>query len=346
MKNQSTNKKFWWFYHLGLVLFSAAAAMLMKQSQLGNPFDPTVIVPFTVILLTSVFTGYLAIYLERRITKYDSVKLSRKILPALLLFYVSAFLVANSAITISVFGWFLYKGRDMSEFIPQLINQELTFSKPSFFLWLAIFTIVLFYFLWQKSAKKEMALAEENLKYRYNTLKAQVNPHFLFNSLNTLSEIVYTDAKRADQYIQQLAAIYRYILDNENKDFIALSEEITFVRQYFKLQQERDNGKIALQIDLPNADSYKIIPVSLQLLVENALKHNTMSEKNPLSIHIYEEGNHVVVANPLQRKNIPGYSTKTGLSNLQERVRLMMQRELIVREENDRFLVKLPVIPL
>lgn len=346
MKNQSTNKKFWWFYHLGLVVFSAVAAMLMKKSQLGNPFDPTVIVPFTVILLTSVFTGYLAIYLERKMAKYDSVKLSRKILPALLFFYVSAFLLANSAITISVFGWFLYKGRDMSEFIPQLINQELTFSKPSFFLWLAIFTIVLFYFLWQKSVKKEMFLTEENLKYRYNTLKAQVNPHFLFNSLNTLSEIVYTDAKKADQYIQQLAAIYRYILDNENKDYIPLSEEITFVQQYFSLQQERDNGKIALHIDCPNAHLYKVIPVSLQLLVENALKHNTMSEKKPLTIHIYKEESSIVVSNPLQRKHILEKTTKTGLSNLQERVKLMTQCELIIQEKNDLFLVKLPVIPL
>lgn len=346
MKNQSTNKKFWWFYHLGLVLFSAVVAMLMKYSQTGDPLHPTVIVAFIVIFLSSVNIGYLAIFLERKTAAYEPKKLSRTIIPALLLFYAAAFLIANIAVTLSVFGWFLYIGRDLSEFFPQLFRYELTYSHPSFYFGLAAFTIIFFFGLWQKSVRKELTLAEENLKYRYNTLKAQVNPHFLFNSLNTLSEIVYTDAKRADQYIQQLAAIYRYILDNENKDYITLTDEITFVRQYFRLQQERDNGKIALQIDCANADRYKIIPVSLQLLVENALKHNTMSEKNPLSIHIYKEDNYVVVSNPLQRKSTLENSTKTGLSNLQERVRLMMQRELIVREENDRFLVKLPVIPL
>lgn len=346
MKNQSTSKKFWWFYHIGLVVFSAVVAMLMKYSQTGNPLHPTTVVAFSVIFLSSVNIGYLAIFLERKTATYDLKRLLGRIIPALLLFYVMAFLIANLAVTVSVFGWFLYIGRDLSGFFPHLFRYELTYSNSSFYFGLAAFTILFFYGLWQKSVKKQMSLAEENLKYRYNTLKAQVNPHFLFNSLNTLSEIIYADARRADQYIQQLAAVYRYILDNENNDYIALPEEITFVQQYFSLQQERDNGKIALQIDCPNANRYKIIPVSLQLLVENALKHNTMSEKNPLTIHIYEEDNHVVVSNPLQRKSILGNSKKTGLSNLQERVKLMMQRELIIREEIDRFLVKLPIIPL
>jgi LytS/YehU family sensor histidine kinase len=231
--------------------------------------------------------------------KYDRKKLPQKIVPALIIFYAAAFLIGNLAITISVLGWFLWIGRDMSEFFPHLFQYELTFSKASYFLWLTAFTVAFFYILWQKSVRKELALEEENLKYRYSRLKSQVNPHFLFNSLNTLSEIVYTDARRADNYIQQLASIYRYILDNEETDFVPLIEELSFVGQYFSIQKERDNGKIALQADCPNAARYKVIPVSLQLLAENALKHNSMSEKEPLTIRIYEEENYIVFSNPL-----------------------------------------------
>ena len=194
------------------------------------------------------------------------------------------------------------------------------------------------------SVKQEQMLIEENLKFRYNTLKSQINPHFLFNSLNTLSEIVYVDAKQADNYIQKLSGIYRYILENEETDFISLNEELEFVKQYFSLQKERDNDKISLEIDCPDAEIYKIIPVSLQLLVENALKHNSMSLTNPLRITIHINDAYVVVSNTLQRKSIIGSTTQTGLSNLRERVKLVMDEKIMVSEENNRFIVKLPLI--
>jgi two-component system, LytTR family, sensor kinase len=346
MKTQSSKKKFWWFYHLGIVLFSALSAMLMKYNQVGNAFDPTALAVFLTILVTSLGVGYIAIFMVNKAARYTRKELTRRILPALLIFYVTAFVIANLAISVSVFGWFLYTGRNLAEFIPQLFQRELTFSRTGFFAWLLSFTIAFFYVLWNKSVKQEQLLAEENLKFRYNNLKAHVNPHFLFNSLNTLSELVYINAQKADRYIQQLAAIYRYLLDNEDTDFIPLTEELTFVQQYFSLQQERDKGKITLQIDCPNAGRFQIIPVSLQLLVENALKHNAISGKNPLKISIYEGDNCVVVSNPVQRKNVMENSTKTGLSNLKERVKLMMHSEVLINEDQYLFEAKIPVIPL
>jgi two-component system, LytTR family, sensor kinase len=220
----------------------------------------------------------------------------------------------------------------------------LSFANRSFANWLIFFTIAFFYIIWQKSAKREQILIEENLKYRYNTLKSQVNPHFLFNSLNTLSEIVYTDAKKADNYIQKLSGIYRYILENEETDLIPLNEELEFVKQYFSLQKERDNDKISLKIECQHSEGYKIIPVSLQLLVENALKHNSMSQNNPLEIQIYCSDEYVAVSNALQRKNIIESSTQTGLANLRERVKLIMGKEIIVSEANKQYIVKLPII--
>lgn len=341
-KNRKTI--FWVLYHLGLLIFSAIASMLMKYWQTGDAIHPTVIVVFTSIFLMCTGIGYIAIFMLNKAKGYNQTQLNRKILPSLLIFWVVAYFIANLSITIGVFGWFLYSGRDLSEFWPHLFKYELSFASVRFFGWLLFFSIVFFYVMWQKSVKKEQKLREENLKYKYQNLKSQVNPHFLFNSLNTLSEIVYEDAVKADNYIQKLSGIYRYILENEETDLIPLDKEIEFVKQYFSLQKDRNNDKIMLEIDFEDPHRYKIIPVSLQVLVENALKHNSMSQENPLKIKIYSSNGYVVVSNIIQKKSIFETSPQTGLSNLKERVNLIMGKELIVSKENNHFLVKLPVI--
>ena len=335
---------FWASYHIGLLIFSAIVAMLMKYLQTGNALHPTVIVVFSTIFLLSAGIGYLAIFMVKKAEGYNQIQINKKIIPALLLFYIIAYLIANLSITIGVFGWFLYSGRDLSEFWPHLFQYELNYAGGQFLMWLLFFTIAFFYVLWQKSVKKEQKLREENLKFKYRNLKSQVNPHFLFNSLNTLSEIVYEDSKKADNYIQKLAGIYRYILENEDTDLIPLDKEIEFVKQYFSLQKERDNDKILMDIDIYDAGRFKVIPVSLQILVENALKHNSMTQENPLKIQIYYSNGYVVVSNIIQKKNIFESSPQTGLSNLKERVKLIVGKELIVGRDNNHFLVKLPVI--
>src|ERR1035437_6986123 len=229
MNTNYIQKHFWLFYHLGFSLFSAIAAMLGNYNKIGNAFEPAVVVDFLTIFLVSVNIGYLTIYMGKKAAGYDHKQLIKRILPALVVFYIVAFMIANVFISLGAFGWFLYTGTDLSEFFPRMITNEINLFHGSFFIWLMFFTIALFYILWQKSVKHEQLLIEENLKYKYNTLKSQVNPHFLFNSLNTLSEIVYIDAKKADSYIQKLSGIYRYILENEETDFLPLTEELEFV---------------------------------------------------------------------------------------------------------------------
>lgn len=338
--------RFWFLYHIGLLIFSAAASLLMNHTQTGNALSQTVIVTFSTIFMTATGIGYLLLFMINRAKKFNQAQINKMILPALLIFYILASLIASLSITIGVFSWFIYIDRDLSEFWPHLYKNGLNFGNGSFFIWLLFFTLAFFYVLWQKSAKKEQSLREENLKYKYQNLKAQVNPHFLFNSLNTLSEIVYEDAKKAENYIQKLSRIYRYILDNEETDLIRLNEEIEFLQYYIDLQKVRDNGKIRLDINVMDTDKYNIIPVSLQVLVENALKHNSRSEESPLIIQIKQMDNHLVVSNTIQRKNILGNTSKTGLKNLQERVKLILGRELVIQEEDNQFIVKLPFIPV
>lgn len=340
---KQSKKRFWLLYHIGIILFSLLSGMYMKYNQTGNALHPTVIVPIFVISLMSLSIGYLVIFTINKSRNYSQSQINKWIIPSLLLFYLATFLIANLSVTIAVFGWFIYTNQDLSGFWTQLFNQELNFANASLSRWLIFFTIAFFYVLWQKSTNKQQKLIEENLRYRYNTLKSQVNPHFLFNSLNVLSELVYIDAKKSDNYIQTLSNIYRYVLENDEVDLIDLEKEIEFVNQYFTLQQVRDQGKILLEISINDLRGIKIIPISLQLLIENALKHNAMSHENPLKITITLTDGYVVVSNPINKKNILENSTQIGLSNLRDRTKIIMGKELEIANENNNFIVKLPI---
>lgn len=315
----------------------------MKYSQTGNPFHPSVIVPVFVIFLTSTSIVALLIFILKKAVKYSPAKIRKLIIPSLLVFYFLVFIISNLTVALGVFGWYLLKGLDLTNFWPHLFRQELSFANGSLFMWMMFFSIAFFYILWQKTANKEQKLIEDNLKYRYNTLKSQVNPHFLFNSLNTLSELVYTDAKKSDSYIQTLSGIYRYVLENEEIDLVELEQELEFVKQYFSLQQVRDEGKIVLEIDIKETSGIKIIPVSLQLLLENALKHNVVSHEKPLVIKIFLENDYIVVSNPLQKKSILESSTQIGLSSLKDRVKIILGSDMEIDQQDKIFTVKLPI---
>ncbi len=342
----NTNKKvlFWTLYHIGLLLFSFIAAMIAKYQQVGNAFVPETILYAITVFTLSALIGYLAIYLLNRSARLSHAELNKKILPGFILFILAVFIISNLAVSLGVFVWFLIQGMELHGFLTHLFKYELGYANRSMYGWMLFFSIAFFFVLWKKSSQKEQNLREENLKFRYQTLKSQINPHFLFNSLNTLSELIYSDAKKADHYLQKLSGIYRYVLDNADMDLIPLQDEIDFVIQFFSLQKERDNDKISLSIDIKETKDYKIIPVSLQLLVENALKHNSISREMPLIINISYHDGFIVVSNNIQRRNVIENNTHKGLANLSERVRLILGKELIISEANYQFIVKLPII--
>ncbi len=328
----------------GSLIFSILFSVIFKWIQTGNPFKAETIMFGSIIFLNIIITGSVGYNILGRFSQKSTIQTRKQIIPAFLIFVLIALIVSLSTISLGVYLYYLAKDLNTSNFLKHLFTIELSSAIKQFVVWILLASAFFFYTIWRKAIVREQQLREENLKYKYRNLKSQVNPHFLFNSLNTLSEIVYDDAKKADSFIQKLSGIYRYILDNEETDLIPLKEELDFVEQYFNLQKERDNGKISLKIDIQNKDRYKIIPVSLQLLVENALKHNAISMEKPLEIRIYNTDEYVIVSNTLQRKSIIENSTQTGLSNLRDRVKLIMGKEIIVEEENNRFNVKLPVV--
>jgi len=329
---------------LSAIVFSVLFSILFKWAQTGHPFQPDTILYGTIFLLNIIVLGSIANKLFHRYSKWSSVEFRKHIVRTLVLFIFLALVFSLLLVSAGVYVYYLVMGFDTSVYLSNLIHLELTGAIKQFSIWILIGSAVSFYLIWRKAIAREQELKMENLKYRYRNLKSQVNPHFLFNSLNTLSEIVYQDPKKADAYIQKLSGIYRYILDHEETDLVPLEEELEFVRKYFELQKERDQETIRLDMEMPGADEYRVIPVSLQILVENALKHNTRSGESPLEIQVRGGEDCIVVSNPLRTRNHLQESPRTGLANLQERVRLLLEKDLDISEENDMFVVKLPVI--
>ena len=185
--------------------------------------------------------------------------------------------------------------------------------------------------LLQEEKNKLLLLAErqkkENILSQFETLKNQVNPHFLFNCLNALSMLVLEDGKKAEQFISKLTKVYRYVLDYRNLNVIPLGEEMRFLENYLFLQKIRFEEGLDIEVDIqPKAHVRLVPPLSLQLLVENALKHNIISKSKPLQLQIYQEDEDLIVKNNLQLRSEKEASTGIGLENLHQRYALLSER--------------------
>jgi LytS/YehU family sensor histidine kinase len=187
-------------------------------------------------------------------------------------------------------------------------------------------------------------LKRENIAARYESLKNQVNPHFLFNSFNALSNLVYEDPDKAVKFIKQLSEVYRYVLDTREKEVVSLSEETDFLKSYLYLQQIRFGDKLKIQIDLDGEEGF-IAPLALQMLIENAIKHNVVSEDDPLIINVYLENGFIGVKNNLQKKTISAEpSAGVGLENICKRYEFLSDKKVEILKDSESFIVKLPVL--
>lgn len=271
-------------------------------------------------------------------------EITRIILVRLMIFLATCLLVSMILFILSQYAGLWIKGEDLAKVFYNFIHYELRSWFKSTITGLSAGAIIFIVLLWQSSLRREQKLREEKLIFQNETLKNQVNPHFLFNSLNTLSALVNTQPDVAEEFINRLSSIYRYILENSSKDRVPLGVELSFIRDYFFLHKIRDDGKIQLEVKVNETDNSEILPVSLQILVENAIKHNKATRESPLKISIYIENKHVIVKNNLQKMAVQLKSTKIGLKNLAQRVRLMTGKVLIIEETNTDFIVKIPLL--
>lgn len=207
-----------------------------------------------------------------------------------------------------------------------------------------------FYFFdkWKEQFTLNQQLKNQQIRTQYEVLQNQMSPHFLFNSLNTLTSIIPENADAAVSFTERLSEVYRYILQNKDRELVSLKEEVEFVQSYLYLLRMRypDNLSVDFNIEEKYLD-LTIPPLTLQMLAENAIKHNVVSKAKPLHIDIYiENGKSVIVKNNLQRKDSLDKSTKTGLENIRKRYSILGQKEIDVITSPTNYMVAVPLIDL
>jgi sensor histidine kinase YesM len=195
-----------------------------------------------------------------------------------------------------------------------------------------------------RTAQLERAKLEAELE----ALKNQIDPHFIFNSLNTLSHLIEDKPAKAKLFNDNLADVYRYILQNKARDLVLLREEMEFLQSYFVLLRIRFENAVQMKIQIPESslDQYLIPPISLQILAENAIKHNEFSDDTPLLFEIEMKNEELVIHNQVRKKTLRKASSKIGLQNLQNRYKLVTNKEIIIKEEDKDFTVNLPVLKI
>ncbi|EZH75680.1 histidine kinase [Aquimarina atlantica] len=211
---------------------------------------------------------------------------------------------------------------------------------------MAIYEAIYYYVRLKKSIRDEEQTKQIMIQAQLDTLRNQAQPHFLFNSLNTLRDIIDQDAKEdAKGFVDNLSDVYRFILESGNTNLISLQKELKFAKAYIHIQSERfgDNLKVNWRI-LQSKQMAMIVPMSLQLLLENAIKHNIVSRAKPLIITIETKEDYLVVSNKIQSKSTQTPSTKIGLKNIEKRYQLISNRAPIIDNDGEHFTVALPLL--
>ena len=254
---------------------------------------------------------------------------------------------------ISMFGLFLlrmgtavfYQGVSFSDYI----NNE-RFENFYFGIWatssvIIIFHIIYYYNKYQKNKVHESQIVAKNQTAKFESLKNQLDPHFLFNSLNVLTSLIGENPNQAEKFTTKLSKVYRYVLEQKDKDLISLVEELKFAKSYMELLQMRFEEAIEFVIpDTVSDEDLKIVPLSLQLLLENAVKHNVITSNQPLRINIYEDHGYLVIENNINPKESLGKSTKVGLKNIQQRYELISSNKMTIDNNGNLFKVRLPLL--
>jgi hypothetical protein len=222
--------------------------------------------------------------------------------------------------------WVIYGGM-----IPVVVN-------------LGFFTV---YFMdrWKASIIEAERLEKEKSQVQFDNLKNQLNPHFLFNALTSLNSLIFENQKLASEFLQQLSKVYRYVLQNKDKNFVLLATELDFISHYVQLLETRFQGGLKINFDVNGASREKaIVPVTLQILIENAIKHNIVDKDKRLTIDILTVGDYLVVSNNLQTRKTVQTSNKQGLENLKSLYRFLTEKPVLIEPTADRYYVKIPLI--
>ena len=212
---------------------------------------------------------------------------------------------------------------------------------------LVLLTIHSFYFYktLQENRVKEQKIIAGTASAKFESLKNQIDPHFLFNSLNVLSSLIEENPENAQKFTTSLSKIYRYVLEQKDKELVSVEEELAFAKTYMNLLKMRFENSLFYELPTTIINSEaKVVPLSLQLLLENTVKHNVVSELKPLHIRIYVEGDYLVIKNDFQKKEVLQIRQGVGLQNIINRYGIITNRKVLIEQNEQTFTVKIPIL--
>ena len=284
--------------------------------------------------------------LESRIRKISTLKTNKFKFPVHF-FLISGLLATIITTSIVLFvGMYIYKYSFAITLTPLKLN--LTFAWLVNLLYHLINNVIFYFKEYKISQHQAETLRKLNAQAELQIVKNQINPHFLFNNLNVLSTLILQNNDEANKFIEEFSKVYRYILSNQEKELIELKTELYFIKPYIFLLEKRFGKGLVVEIDIEvhetNHHKY-IIPAALQMLIENAIKHNAISKQKPLNIKIsVNKDKNIVVTNNLQLRQSSEPSSQIGLKNIIKRYQLVSEEKVIVEEALDFFSVSIPLI--
>lgn len=318
-----------WLRYCGAVADTGIIAFHLYY--LSNSFDPVASTAAATIFLYPIFILLYTFLLDR----------------GLLIFLTLLMITAFN------FVYFLWRPYIPEEFLQSLSLTSTSHIFKSFYiLFIGLLCLYLQYSMKRLIIKQVEANAQlleiqkENMQSQFQMLKQQVNPHFLFNSLNVLTSLIRINPELAEKFTEQLSKVYRYVLENKDKDLVPLKTEMEFLRAYVFLLNIRFEGKVKIEIEFDEKREDKLLlPLSLQLLIENAIKHNTFSKKSPLQLRLFiDDKDYLNVVNNLQSRETNFASTGIGLKNITNRYSLISDSIPVFEKTNEFFIVKIPLL--
>jgi sensor histidine kinase YesM len=336
-----SRRSIWWLVAVAVILFTFSnVAGIFGQNDLSTQHK--VLLSLIILVYFSLHWAaviWLSTYLQKRFpaSEQDRERLTRTYAYSALILVSTMILIdclqnllikKSFEITLSDIFFDIFQGMGIAILIVSLTEAFYQYEKN------------------RQSEQEKAELVRVNLLAQYNNLKQQVSPHFLFNSLNTLSSLIGIDPGRAERFVSELSLVYRYLLQNSEDKLVELGKELLFINSYIHLMKTRFGSGLCVEIDVPSQwHSFLIPPLSMQLLVENAIKHNVVSPDQPLKIEIsVTPDQHIQIKNNLQEKQLSLPSEKVGLVNIMEKYRLLGQAEVVVLKTATEFSVSLPLI--
>ncbi len=329
----------WWGHMILALIASVLAAYYFTD---GRVFSSARVFVFATlwsatIWLTQWFgNGYLTNFLDKKVSWIEK-PLLRLILGIVVLSTYSslAILVVCGAFEIMINGGI----DDLSNWAIQTIVLAVKIS----LLIAGILTAVGFFKNWKNKETEAERLKAEMMTYKYESLRSQINPHFLFNSFNVLSELVYENPDLAVQFIAKLSNVYRYVLDSRNVELVPLQEELDFAKTFVFLMEIRFGNSLEVNFNLEAKKDEYVVPMSFQLLIENAVKHNEIGKNKPLIVNVSRSGEMLEIRNRIRLKSSAEESKGIGLENIQSRYAYFTDIPVEIIQDEE-FIVRIPVL--